>query len=122
MTSAIDEFVAKWVELNPFKPQQVDCATAVMLKILDGKCKMSPEEKRVMQLLYDAVKQYPGKRFGKEMHELISSSTGVINEAQRMNIHEKRVFAESMIPRPEMKSFKGMIRKSGLLIINPETK
>ncbi|MGV6818638.1 MAG: hypothetical protein ACWA44_15390 [Thiotrichales bacterium] len=121
MTSAIDEFVAKWVDLNPFTPEQVDCATAVMLKILDGKCKMSPEEKRVMQVLYDAVKQYPGKRFGKEIHELISSSAGVYNEAQRMNIHEKRVFAESTIPRPEMKSFKGMIRKSGLFI-NPVRK
>ena len=34
------EQVRQWVLEHPLSPAHVDCATAVMLKILDGKCKM----------------------------------------------------------------------------------
>jgi hypothetical protein len=37
--------VRQWVLEHPLSPAHVDCATAVMLKILDGKCKMDAEEK-----------------------------------------------------------------------------
>ncbi len=45
------EHVRCWVREHPLSPIHVDCATAVMLKILDGKCKMDAEEKLVMALL-----------------------------------------------------------------------
>ncbi|MFD2406831.1 hypothetical protein ACFSVK_15660 [Azorhizophilus paspali] len=55
------EHVARWAEAHPLSPIHVDCATAVMLKILDGKCKMKPTEKLVMALLYERVKHLPAK-------------------------------------------------------------
>ena len=42
------EQIVAWLENHPLSPTQIDCAVAVMLKILDGKCKMRPAEKVVM--------------------------------------------------------------------------
>ena len=89
--------VAGWVQEHPLSPSDIDCATTVMLKILDGKCKMGSVDKIVMAALYDAVKDRPGERFGDEFHALIA-------EARR----------ESSESRPVMKAFRVMIRQEGL--------
>jgi len=39
----------------------VDCTTAVVLKILDNKCKMHDGEKAAVMHVYDFVKDNPGK-------------------------------------------------------------
>lgn len=108
------ERVGRWVARHPLVPVHVDCATAVMLKILDGKCRMSDEEKVVMTLLYDAVKEAPGTHFDESIHHLIASARTHADEALRNFIYEKRVLAESTISRPVMKAFKAMIRETGL--------
>ncbi|GAB6042955.1 hypothetical protein [Endothiovibrio diazotrophicus] len=108
------EHVAAWAAAHPLSPTHVDCATAVMLKILDGKCKMDAEEKGVMALLYDQVKSCPGNLLGEAIHQLIADSRGELDDGQRMRIYEQRVFAETMISRPVMKGFKAMIREEGL--------
>ena len=108
------EHVALWAAAHPLSPTHVDCATAVMLKILDGKCKMDAEEKGVMALLYDEVKARPGNLLGDGIHRLIADSRGELDDEQRMRIYEQRVFAETMISRPVMKGFKAMIREEGL--------
>ena len=61
-------------EAHPLSPIHVDCATAVMLKILDGKCKMRAGEKVVMEQLYDQVKCFPGHLLGEEFHRLIGAA------------------------------------------------
>jgi hypothetical protein len=106
--------VARWVEEHALSPSDVDCATAVMLKILDGKCKMGTVDKMVMEQLYDAVKDCPGLRFGNEFHTLIASARHEAGEALKDFIYEKRVLAETAISRPVMKAFKAMIRQQGL--------
>jgi len=108
------ERVQAWASAHPLEPVQVDCATAVMLKILDGKCKMDPAEKRVMAWLYDQIKTRPGVLLGAEIHALIAGSRGELDEAQRLAIYEKRVLAETIISRPVMKGFKAWIRAEGL--------
>ena len=108
------EEVLRWVGAHPLVPRQVDCATTVMLKILDGKCKMKHREKLVMTLLYDAVKQEPGELFGEDFHYLIASAREDLNEEKRTFIYEKRVLAETALSRPVMKAFKAMIRREGL--------
>lgn len=106
--------VRRWATKHPLSPEHVDCATAVMLKILDGKCKMFPKEKQVMSWLYECVKQQAGVLLGDDIHDLIARSRSELDEAQRMHIYEKRVLAESMISRPVMKGFKSLIREQGL--------
>lgn len=106
--------VADWVEVHPLSPSDIDCATAVMLKILDGKCKMSTVDKLVMAQLYDAVKGRPGLRLGDAIHGLIATARPAASEALKDFIYEQRVLAETAISRPVMKAFKAMIRQRGL--------
>ena len=108
------DLVRDWVQAHPLSPGDVDCVTAVMLKILDGKCKMGAVDKLVMAALYDAVKSRPGLRFGDEFHALIASARESADETLKDFIYEKRVLAETAISRPVMKAFKAMIRQQGL--------
>jgi hypothetical protein len=106
--------VSDWVQAHALSPSDVDCATTVMLKILDGKCKMGTVEKIVMEQLYDVVKDRTGQRFGDEFHALIAEARRESSEALKNFIYEKRVLAETAISRPVMKAFKAMIRQEGL--------
>jgi hypothetical protein len=106
--------VAGWVRAHSLSPSDVDCATAVMLKILDGKCKMGAVDKMIMAQLYDAVKDRPGLRFGDEFHALVAAARRDAGEEMRNFIYEKRVLAETAISRPVMKAFKAMLREQGL--------
>lgn len=115
MSDALHAKVAAWLAEHPLKPAHVDCATAVMLKILDGKCKMDAAEKQLMRVLYAAVKDRPGKLLGADSHALIAQSYGQLSEERRLRIYEQRVLAESMISRPVMKGFKAMLRETKLL-------
>lgn len=105
-----------WVAEHPLSASDVDCVTTVMLKILDGKCKMGEVDKRVMEQLYDAVKACPGLRFDDQFHALIASARRHSDEALKNLIYEKRVLAETVISRPVMKAFKAKIREQGLFI------
>jgi hypothetical protein len=107
--------VYNWADAHPLEAIHVDCATTVMLKILDGKCKMKPESKVVMELLYDAVKWRDGKLLDDDIHGLIKTARYELTEAMKNNIYEQRLMAETMISRPVMKAFKAMIKKEGLL-------
>lgn len=109
------EHVRHWVAAHPLRPVEVDCAVAVMLKILDGKCKMRPTEKTVMALLYDAVCALPGERLGDEARALIAAARHEADEAMRLRVYEQRVLAETALSRPVMKAFKAMLREQGLL-------
>lgn len=107
-------FVERWAAAHPLSPAHVDCATAVMLKILDGKCKMDAAEKRVMAQLYDAVKARESLLLGGEEHALIARALAGADSELRERIYERRVLAETMISRPVMKGFKALIREQGL--------
>lgn len=39
---------AQWAVLVGFTPEQANCTTVVVLKILDNKCKMLPDEKQAV--------------------------------------------------------------------------
>ena len=108
------EHVKQWVQTHPLSPIHVDCATTVMLKILDGKCKMNTEEKAVMTLLYEQVKHCPGQLLGDDIHTLIANSQNHLDDAIKMVIYEQRLLAETRLSRPVMKGFKAMIREQGL--------
>lgn len=112
--AALADYVARWAATNPLSPEHVDCATTVMLKILDGKCKMKTEEKIIMTLLYDQVKTHRGERLGDDLHELIARARDQLTDEMKNFIYEQRVLAETMISRPVMKGFKTMIRQRGL--------
>ncbi len=107
-------YIYTWAKNHPFAPIEVDCATAVMLKILDGKCKMKPESKVVMDILYDAVKNQPGQLLENSTHDLIRKARHLSSNEIKQVVYENRLLAETMISRPVMKGFKAMIREKGL--------
>jgi hypothetical protein len=106
--------VGRWLLAHPLPPAHVDCTTAVMLKILDGKCKMDTAEKVVMAQLYDAVKDREGLLLGAEVHALIAQARNAMDPELRERVYETRVLAETMISRPVMKGFKALLRVQGL--------
>ncbi|WP_460049689.1 hypothetical protein [Sessilibacter sp. MAH2] len=119
----IEKFVAEritqWTNNNILTPAEIDCATAVMLKILDGKCKMPSNEKIIMQSFYIAVKNQEGLYLDHSYHEFIEPFLELrkeeISEEQILEIYEKRVLAETQISRPVMKKFKSRLRQEGIL-------
>lgn len=119
--SADTDHVAASVAAHALTPSDIDCATAVMLKILDGKCKMGEVDKLVMAALYDAVRDRPGQRFGTAEHALIATAREGADEVMKNTLYERRVLAETAISRPVMKAFKAMIRAEGLFSDRPET-
>ena len=107
--------IETWAEAATLSPIELDCITAIQLKILDGKCKMSSEGKAVMSRIYAVTKARPGKLLGDDIHRLISEAEGDRSEAMRMRVYEQRLYAETMIGRPTMKAFKAMLRSEGLI-------
>lgn len=113
--------VLDWVAEHVLTPPEVDCATAVMLKVLDGKCKMPDVEKVIMTHLYLAVRQQKGIHLGQPIHRRIAKALswkaqhGRLDEEIRDQIYETRVLAETAISRPVMKRFKARLREQGLL-------
>jgi len=107
--------VNQWVQSYKFSPIEIDCITTVMLKILDGKCKMFPEEKHVMTIIYDTTKTQDGIFLGNDIHHLIDTARLYLSEELKTKIYEQRLYAETMISRPVMKSFKAMLREHGII-------
>lgn len=106
---------ARWAEQHLTDPVHIDCTTTVMLKILDGKCKMNETDKAVVPILYDVGKTRPGKLFGADYHALIEEARQGMDEAMLMHIYEKRLLAETMLSRPVMKAYKAWLREQGIL-------
>jgi hypothetical protein len=107
--------VVEWAKETAFDPLQIDCATSLMLKILDGKCKMNEDEKQVMAVIYDVVKHKPAKLLDSSVHSLIASARNQTNEQLIEQVYEQRLYAEQMISRPVMKAYKAMLRQEGIL-------
>ncbi|MEM8957940.1 MAG: hypothetical protein AAGC86_09010 [Pseudomonadota bacterium] len=101
--------------LLELSPEQVDCAIAVMLKILDGKCKITASEARVMTAVYGAVRTRPARHLGPAEHALIEKARAEPGPRFRADVYEARVMAETRISRPVMKAFKAALRRDGVL-------
>jgi len=110
------EILLKWSEQNHLSPIEIDCVIAVMLKILDEKCKMKARDKIIMEQLYDLLRYRPNQLLPQpQTNELIIIARTDHSEEMKNKVYEQRVLAETMISRPIMKSFKAMLRHSGLL-------
>jgi hypothetical protein len=117
--AALQQHVRHWLAGQHFTADDRDCTITVMLKILDGKCKMSETDKVVMAALYDALgdadRDLPGQRFGTAEHALIATARQQpADDALRLHIYEQRVLAETTLSRPVMKAYKAMLREQGL--------
>ncbi|HQS81106.1 MAG TPA: hypothetical protein PKV42_01480 [Thiobacillus sp.] len=101
---------AQWSLLVGFNPEQADCTTAVVLKILDNKCKMLPGEKLAVMAIYDAVRHLASPLFECAVHDAIRAARQQPGTLTLEAVHPLRVHAEAAIPKPVMKRYKAFLR------------
>ncbi|GGB83276.1 hypothetical protein GCM10011352_06400 [Marinobacterium zhoushanense] len=106
---------AEWLRNHRLSLKEIDCVIALMLKILDGKCKMNEEDKRLTRELYAHCVTLEGERLKNDLHALIREALDHPSAQLLDLVYEKRVLAETMISRPVMKAFKARLRREGLL-------
>ena len=109
---------AAWARDTVFDAAQLDCIIAIMLKILDGKCKMEDADKNALSAVYDALKVQSQHEFSQSF----GAATHILIEAARHNRGEScalaqqicaaRVQAEAIIPKPVMKAFKQRLQRA----------
>ncbi len=113
---AADHPAAVWAARTVFDPVQIDCTTAVMLKILDGKCRMFEAEKRAVAAVYAIVHKQPGRLLDAGVHALIRQAQAAPADAALLErVYEQRVLAETAISRPVMKAYKAWLRAEGVI-------
>jgi hypothetical protein len=105
----------EWLAREHLADREVDCVIALMLKILDGKCKMSDGDKAVATRLYDAMGARDGAALGAAEHALIRTARNSPDQGLLDAVYERRVLAETRISRPVMKGFKARLRRDGVL-------
>jgi hypothetical protein len=101
---------AQWAMEAGFTPEQIDCTTAVVLKILDDKCKMLPGEKAAILAIYDVLRGAPGGLFDDAVHEAIGVMRLHPTADVAASIRQFRIQAEAAIPKPVMKCYKAFLR------------
>lgn len=100
---------ARWARATVFEPDQLDCVAAIMLKVLDGKCKMEAADRAAIAAVYDVVRDRPGRLLDAAVHELIARARREADPALAARVHEERVRAEALIDKPVMKAFKARL-------------
>lgn len=102
---------ACWAIQAGFTAEQVDCTTAVVLKILDDKCKMLPGEKLAVMAIYDVVRHLAAPLFERAVHDAIRAARRQPGTLTLEAVHPLRVHAEAAIPKPVMKRYKAFLRE-----------
>lgn len=103
---------AAWAEATEFSPIHVDCIIAIVLKILDDKCKMGAEEKSSLMAIYEITKSRKGALFDIDIHQEIEAARLGKSVLVAGRIHQLRKQAEASIEKPVMKAFKVLLRNS----------
>ena len=101
---------AAWAAGQTYSATEIDCTTTVVLKILDGKCKMLAGEKAAILEIYDTVNAGDGELFGSNDLQAINIARSRPADDIMQRIHALRVYAESKIPKPVMKQYKARLR------------
>lgn len=102
-----------WAETASLDHMERDCITAVVLKVLDAKCKMPAEQQEAVLAVYDTLTPYHGGLFGPEVHHAIEQARSNVQlpPPLRALIHQLRLEAEASIAKPTMKVFKARLRQ-----------
>lgn len=98
--------IEQWAANTHFNLQQVDCLIGIVLKMLDGKCKMDKLAQHSVQIIYCQGHHQRSHLFDPAIHCLIEQSFEHMDRLMEKQIHQLRLFAESAIPKPVMKDFK----------------
>jgi hypothetical protein len=104
--------IQDWLERHRLTAQQNDCVTAIVLKVLDEKCKMPAEKQAAIIAIYAQTRKGPGALFHPELHRLIEQVIRSRDKHSLQEIHVFRQLAEASIPKPVMKTFKTFLAET----------
>lgn len=103
--------IISWATQSQFSPSDLNCTTAVVLKILDHKCKIDQAEKDALLAIYDVIKPASDTFLRSDIHQLIAVARKTPSEEINLLIHTLRVAAEVAIDKPIMKAYKHRLRQ-----------
>ena len=87
---------AAWARDTVFDAAQLDCIIAIMLKILDGKCKMEEADKSALTAVYDALRVQLRHEFGQGFGQSFGDATHDLIENARQNRGENRTLVHEI--------------------------
>jgi len=101
-----------WAEVACLDNLERDCITAVVLKVLDAKCKMPSFQQEAVLAVYDTLDVYSDGLFGPDVHQAIQQalSSRHIEKSLGDQIHKFRLDAEANIAKLVMKAFKARLQ------------
>ncbi|MGB1091241.1 MAG: hypothetical protein ACPGYX_03885 [Oceanobacter sp.] len=95
--------LTQWLAFNYnrlFDQQDLSCIETLMLKIIDGKCKMSADDKWVIRHLYETQKHAIISNSQPEVTKAIQHALSLVSDAQaelpedlKLEIYEHRLLA-----------------------------
>ena len=100
------QVIAEWAAQTEFNLQQVHCLIAIMLKILDGKCRMDAETQYCVQIIYRNAHRGRSHLFSTDIHRFIEQTLQQADSLSLGFVRELRLYAESAIAKTRMKRFK----------------
>jgi hypothetical protein len=101
----------RWAQTATLSLTERDCVTAVVLKVLDAKCKMDAPQQEAILAIYDTLERATDGFFDDQVHAGIEQAreTLTLEESLKAVIHRERLEAEEKIEKPVMKAFKARL-------------
>ena len=103
---------ALWALGTDLEPVHLDCVTAMMLKILVGKCTMSEAQMNALIAVYDVIKMRSGQGLGDEVHPLIAAARQGGDSYLSKRVRDWHTRAEAHIPNAVLKNFEQFMQSS----------
>ena len=103
---------ALWALGAGFEPIQLDCVTAIMLRILAGRCLMGEAQMNAMAAVYDVVKMRSGQGLGDEVHAIIAAARQGDESSLSVSINDWHARAEAVISKAVMTDFEQLLQSS----------
>ncbi len=105
--------VYEWAKTYDFDEEQLQYATILALKILDGQCKMDYDNYNLFMSVYDGICDKVATPFDKKVHKIIelarTNDPIIPKDEYKEAIHALRVAMMKDMDKPTMKAFKQLV-------------
>jgi len=105
--------VYEWAKTYDFDDVELQYATILALKILDGQCKMDYDNYNLFMSVYDGICDKTATPFDKKVHQIIalarSNDPIIPKDEYKEAIHSLRVAMMKDMDKPTMKAFKQLV-------------
>lgn len=105
--------VYEWAKTYDFSDEEIQYATILALKILDGECKMDYDNYNLFMSVYEGIKDKKNTPFNLSVHKIIDLARAAdpikASPVYKEMITELRVTMMKDMKKPTMKAFKNLV-------------